>query len=157
MSYNKDNFFPSSSHRGVSSLILFPLFATRVVDTDGAPWLANISENFRKNCNDLNLIFRGLREDACFMKKPEAKKSRDIVSLITKNTRRNLGFRRPLPQKIYMGIGNPRHNVQGQIEQGDIVMSLHCESRKGIVQCPVPTQENNFQTTLQRISLKGNF
>jgi hypothetical protein len=40
---------PSSSHYGVWSLILFPYFATGVVDTGGAPWLANISENFRKN------------------------------------------------------------------------------------------------------------
>jgi hypothetical protein len=66
---------PSSSLKGLSSLILFPLFAagvidtggkfaagvvdigvvdtggkfTGVVDTGGAPWLANISANFRKN------------------------------------------------------------------------------------------------------------
>jgi hypothetical protein len=58
-------------------LILFSLFATGAVDTGGkfaagivdtggkfatggAPGLANISENFRKNSNDPNVIFRGL-------------------------------------------------------------------------------------------------
>ncbi len=47
-------------------------FATGVVDTvgkfapgifGGAPWLANISANFRKFLNDLRAIFRGLGKD----------------------------------------------------------------------------------------------
>ncbi len=38
-------FLPSSSLSGVCSLILFRLFASGVIDTGGAPWLANISAN----------------------------------------------------------------------------------------------------------------
>ncbi len=53
-------------------------FATSVVDTSGkfatsgAPWLANISENFRKIWNNPNAFIRGLGEDDS-RKKPEAK------------------------------------------------------------------------------------
>jgi hypothetical protein len=50
---------------------LFPLFATGVVDTGGAPCLANITANFR---NDPHAIFRGLREDDS-----KSKKSCDTV------------------------------------------------------------------------------
>jgi hypothetical protein len=37
-------------------------FTTGVVDTGSAPSLAIISANFRKNQNDPNVIFRGLRK-----------------------------------------------------------------------------------------------
>ncbi len=47
-------------------------FATGVVDTGGAPWLANISTNFRKNSNGLNGILWGWGETDSW-KKPEAK------------------------------------------------------------------------------------
>jgi hypothetical protein len=39
---------------------VFPLFAAGVVDTGGAPSLANISKNFRKIQNEPNVIFRAL-------------------------------------------------------------------------------------------------
>ncbi len=55
----------------------FP-FATGVNDTDtgGAPWVANISANFRKIWNGPNGIIRGLKEtDPC--RKPE------VESLVT--------------------------------------------------------------------------
>ncbi len=42
-------------------------FATDVVDTGGAPWLANISTNFRKRMRNY------------LMKKTRSKKSRDTV------------------------------------------------------------------------------
>ncbi len=45
-------------------------FATGVVDTCGAPWLANIPRNFRKN--DPNVIFMGLGEGDSW-KNPETK------------------------------------------------------------------------------------
>jgi hypothetical protein len=38
-------------------------FAPGNFETSGAPWLANISANFRKIWNDPSVIFRGLRED----------------------------------------------------------------------------------------------
>ncbi len=38
-------------------------FADGLIDTDGAPSLANISENFGKIRNYPNVIFGGLRED----------------------------------------------------------------------------------------------
>ncbi len=47
-------------------------FATWVVDTGGAPWLANIFANFRKIRNDPSVIIRGLGEDDSW-KKSEAK------------------------------------------------------------------------------------
>jgi hypothetical protein len=37
-------------------------FGTGVVDTGGAPWLANISVNFRKNLNDPHGILWGWGE-----------------------------------------------------------------------------------------------
>ncbi len=42
-------------------------FATCVVDTGGAPGLANISVNFREIQNGPNVIFRGLGEDILFV------------------------------------------------------------------------------------------
>jgi hypothetical protein len=90
-------FMPSSSLSGVCSLILFQLFAagvnktrgtggkicrrchwyrrqfaTGVVDTGGAPWLAISPVIFEKIRNDPNVIIRGLGE-ADSWKKPEAK------------------------------------------------------------------------------------
>ncbi len=55
-------------------------FATGVVDTGGAPWLVNISANFRKNskrskCNTLGLGGKLIHE------KTRSKKSRDTVPL----------------------------------------------------------------------------
>jgi hypothetical protein len=48
-------------------------FATVVVDTGDAPWLANISKNnFLKFLNDPCVIFRGLGEDD-WRKKPKQK------------------------------------------------------------------------------------
>ncbi len=47
-------------------------FATRVFDTGGAPWLANFSENFRKNRNGPNGILLGWGETDSW-KKTEAK------------------------------------------------------------------------------------
>jgi hypothetical protein len=44
----------------------------RWYDTSGAPWLVNISKNFRKIRNDPGVIFRGLGEDDSW-KKSEAK------------------------------------------------------------------------------------
>ncbi len=52
-------------------------FATDGVDTAGAPWLANISTNFRKIRNDPNAVIRGLGEDDSW-KKPEVT---NLVSL----------------------------------------------------------------------------
>jgi hypothetical protein len=51
-----------------------------VVDTGGAPWLANISVNFWKNLNDLNGILWDWRETDSW-KKTRSKKSRDTVPL----------------------------------------------------------------------------
>jgi hypothetical protein len=47
-------------------------FAASVVETGGAPWLANISANFRKKLERPNVIFRGLLEVNSW-KKSEAK------------------------------------------------------------------------------------
>ncbi len=47
-------------------------FTAGVVDTGGAPWLANISANFREKKNDINVIFIGLGEEDSW-NKPEAK------------------------------------------------------------------------------------
>ncbi len=47
-------------------------FATGFVDTRGAPWLANISANFRKNLKRSKWNTLGLGGN-WFMKKPEAK------------------------------------------------------------------------------------
>jgi hypothetical protein len=55
-------------------------FATGVVDTSGAPSLANISVNFRKNLNDSNVIFGGLGEDDSW-KNLKQKKPHDTVPL----------------------------------------------------------------------------
>jgi len=52
-------------------MVLFPLFATGVVDTGGAAWRANISANVKVR-NNPHVIFRGLGEDYQ-RKKPEAK------------------------------------------------------------------------------------
>jgi hypothetical protein len=71
---------PSSSLKGLSSLILFPLFAAGVVDTGGAPLLANISRIFEKIWNGPNGILWGWGETDSW-KKPEVKKSRDTVPL----------------------------------------------------------------------------
>jgi hypothetical protein len=55
-------------------------FATGVVDTGGAPWLANISANFRKNSKWSYCYYQGLG-GRWFMKKTWSKKSRDTVPL----------------------------------------------------------------------------
>jgi hypothetical protein len=55
-------------------------FATSVVDTGGAPWLANISANFRKNSKRFYWDTLGLGGN-WFMKKTWSKKSRDTVPL----------------------------------------------------------------------------
>jgi hypothetical protein len=47
-------------------------FATRVVDTGGAPWLGNISANFRKNSKRSKWVTLGLGGTDLW-KKPEAK------------------------------------------------------------------------------------
>ncbi len=54
--------------------------ATGVVDTGGAPWLANISANFRKNSKRSKWNTLGLGGNWC-MKKTRSKKSRDTVPL----------------------------------------------------------------------------
>ncbi len=56
-------------------------FATSVVDTGGAPWIANISANFRKNPKWSYWYALGLGGN-WFMKKTRSKKSRDTVPLI---------------------------------------------------------------------------
>ncbi len=56
-------------------------FATGVIDTGGAPWLANISANFRKNSKWPYCYFQGLG-GRWFMKKTWSKKSNDTVPLI---------------------------------------------------------------------------
>ncbi len=53
---------------------------TGVGVSSGAHWLANIAANFQTNSNDLNVIFRGLREDDLW-KKTWSKKSRDTILL----------------------------------------------------------------------------
>ncbi len=63
-------------------------FATGVVDTGGAPWLADISANFRKNskrsyCNTLGL------GGNWFIKKTRSKKSCDTVPLISVSSNRD--------------------------------------------------------------------
>ncbi len=55
-------------------------FATGVIDTGGALWLANISANFRTKFESVLMGYFGAAGN-WFMKKPEAKKSRDIVPL----------------------------------------------------------------------------
>ncbi len=55
-------------------------FATGVVDTCGAPWLANSCANFRKNWKWPYCYFQGLGQ-RWFMKKTWSKKSRDTVPL----------------------------------------------------------------------------
>ncbi len=55
-------------------------FATGVIDTGGAPWLANISANFRKNSKRSKWNTLGLGGN-WFMKKTRSKKSRDTVPL----------------------------------------------------------------------------
>jgi hypothetical protein len=54
--------------------------ATGVVDTGGAPWLSNISKNFRKNLKWSKWNTLGLGGN-WFMKKTRSKKSRDTVPL----------------------------------------------------------------------------
>ncbi len=56
-------------------------FAAGVVDTGGAPWLANISANFRKNSKRSKWNTLGLGGN-WFMKKTRSKKSRDTVPLM---------------------------------------------------------------------------
>ncbi len=60
-------------------------FSTGVVDTGGAPWLANISANFRKNSKRSQWNTLGLGGN-WFMKKTRSKKSRDTVPLTARNT-----------------------------------------------------------------------
>jgi hypothetical protein len=55
-------------------------FSTGVVDTGDAPWLANISANFRKNLKWSKGNTLGLGGN-WFMKKTRSKKSRDTVPL----------------------------------------------------------------------------
>ena len=55
-------------------------FATGVVDTGGAPWLANISANFLKNLKWSYCYYQGLG-GRWFMKQTWSKKSRDTVPL----------------------------------------------------------------------------
>ncbi len=55
-------------------------FATGVIDTGGAPWLTNISANFRKNSKRFKWNTLGLGGN-CYMKKTRSKKSRDTVPL----------------------------------------------------------------------------
>ncbi len=55
-------------------------FATGVIDTGGAPWLTNISANFRKNSKRSKWNTLGLGGN-WFMKKTRSKKSRDTVPL----------------------------------------------------------------------------
>jgi hypothetical protein len=55
-------------------------FATGVVDTCGAPWLANISANFRKNLK-WSLCYYQRLGGRWFMKKTWSKKSCDTVPL----------------------------------------------------------------------------
>jgi hypothetical protein len=55
-------------------------FATGVVDTGGAPWLANISANFWKNSKRSNWNTLGMGGN-WFMKETRSKKSRDTVPL----------------------------------------------------------------------------
>ncbi len=64
-------------------------FATGVADTGGAPWLANISANFRKNLKRSKGNTLGLGGN-WLMKKTRIKKSRDTVPL-----REGLGRRKP--------------------------------------------------------------
>ena len=56
-------------------------FATGVVDTGGAPWLANISANFRKNSKRSKWNTLGLGGN-WLIKKTRSKKSRDTVPLM---------------------------------------------------------------------------
>ncbi len=58
-------------------------FATGVADTGGAPWLANISANFRKKSKWSKWNTLGLGGN-WFMKKTRSKKSRDTVPLSPK-------------------------------------------------------------------------
>jgi hypothetical protein len=60
-------------------------FATGVVDTCGAPWLANISANFRNNSKRSKCDTLGLGGN-WFMKKTGSKKSRDTVPLSCAST-----------------------------------------------------------------------
>ncbi len=68
-------------------------FATGVVDTGGAPWLANISANFRKNSKRSKRNTLGLGGN-WFMKKTRGKKSRDALLL---RVPKSLDFQGPLP------------------------------------------------------------
>ncbi len=65
---------------------IVPIIAAGVVDTGGAPSLASISANFRKNRNYPNVNFGGLGEDDSG-KKPEAK---NLVTLSLKAYERRL-------------------------------------------------------------------
>ncbi len=59
-------------------------FVTGVADTGGAPWLANISANFRKNSKRSKWNTLGLGGN-WIMKKTRSKKSRDTVPLNYEN------------------------------------------------------------------------
>jgi hypothetical protein len=56
--------------------------ALSVVDTGGAPWLANISAKFRENIFETVLMESSGAGGNWFMKKTRSKKSRDTVPLI---------------------------------------------------------------------------
>jgi hypothetical protein len=59
-------------------------FATGVVDTGGAPWLANISANFRKKLKQSKWDNQGLGEKPIH-EKTRSKKSRDTAPLTQRN------------------------------------------------------------------------
>jgi hypothetical protein len=76
-------YYPKVSKRNnknFSDWRFFP-FATGASGTGGAPWAANISENFRKNSKRLLCYNKGLG-GTWFMKKTRSKKSRDTVPLM---------------------------------------------------------------------------
>ncbi len=57
-------------------------FATGVVDTGGAPWLANISAIFSKKFETVEREYSGVGAKLIHEKKTRSKKSRDTVPLI---------------------------------------------------------------------------
>ncbi len=65
--------------------MLFLLFVTGVIDTDGAPWLVNLKQNL----NDPKFIFKSLGADDLW-KKPEAK---NLVTLSLQNIKNCSAFR----------------------------------------------------------------
>jgi hypothetical protein len=71
---------PNSIITGLGETDSRKKFATGVVDTGGAPWLANISTTFRKNLKRSKRNTLGWGGN-WFMKKTRSKKSRDTVPL----------------------------------------------------------------------------